>query len=229
MKRIRFGAIIMAFLILFGCSSNASLDHNNAAPEQPAPEPASYEPAPPEEATAPQPGKLSPQLEQAFRADLTALPTLEEVQRRGIVPARLQIPAIGVDAEVEHVGLLENGEVGVPSSFDGVGWLKTGAKPGEAGNAVIDGHEDHYTGPAVFYDLVKLKPGDEVLVSDKNGNTVTFVVKNTAKYKTAEAPLEDIFGFTTKAQLNLITCAGRFNRETKESEERLVVYTELKE
>jgi hypothetical protein len=66
-------------------------------------------------------------------------------------------------------------------------------------------------------------------VTDEQGSRLTFIVKKVQSYKTEESPLEEIFGFSAKTSLNLITCAGIFNRETQESDKRLVVYTEFKE
>ncbi|MCK9909903.1 class F sortase, partial [Microbacteriaceae bacterium K1510] len=94
-----------------------------------------------------------------------------------IMPTRLQIPAIKLNAIVEPVGILSNGQMGVPKAFDRVGLLAPWTKPGEKGNAVIDGHFDHYTGPAVFYGLRRLKPGDQVIVTGKAGTKLIFAVQ----------------------------------------------------
>jgi LPXTG-site transpeptidase (sortase) family protein len=145
----------------------------------------------------------------------------------GFVPTLLEIPTIRVKAAVEPVGVLPNGQMGVPKAFDKVGLLMPWTKPGELGNAVIAGHFDHYTGPAVFYHLRKLRPGDKIVVSDRKGSALTFRVSKVESYPTKEAPIEAIFGESDKAHLNLITCAGKFNRKTGEHARRLVVFTEL--
>ncbi|WP_139991297.1 class F sortase [Paenibacillus paridis] len=145
----------------------------------------------------------------------------------GIVPVSISIPAIGVDAAIEEVGTMKNGQMGVPQNIDGVGWFEPGTKPGERGNAVMAGHVDSLTGPAVFYKLDRLKAGDEVVLKDKDGVTRAFIVTGTASYPRKDAPLENIFGFSYQRHLNLITCTGEFNKEAKTHEERLVVFTEL--
>lgn len=89
------------------------------------------------------------------------------------------------------------------------------------------GHIDSLTGPAVFYKLDQLKKGDEVVVRDASGNSLTFVVIRSEKYPRKAAPIEEIFGFSYGSRLNLITCTGEFNRKAKTHEERLVVFTEL--
>ncbi|SDN19027.1 class F sortase [Alkalicoccus daliensis] len=144
-------------------------------------------------------------------------------------PESLQIPGIDVDGPVEEVGILENGQMGVPDSAEGIGWFAPGVKPGEQGNAVLAGHVDSRSGPAVFYDLKEMSAGDEVQVTDNEGNELTFEVTRVVSYDRKEAPLEEIFGRSEKRNLNLITCTGTFNQEEGTHDERLVVYTELVE
>lgn len=156
---------------------------------------------------------------------------ISEVQEKKplpvFLPTTLEIPAVHLKTKVEPVGIEESGRMGVPKLFDRVGILSPWTKPGEKGNAVIAGHVDHYTGPAVFYPLKKLKSGDEVIVSDSSGKKLTYVVKKVEAYKTEEAPLETIFGKADQPKLNLITCTGRFDKKRQEHAKRLVVFTEL--
>ena len=96
----------------------------------------------------------------------TPPPTPTPVPRPG-VPVRLKIPSIKVDAAVEHVGLTADGAMDVPKDYDNTAWYRLGPRPGEPGNAAIAGHVDSSkkNGRAVFWDLTKLKPGDEVFVA----------------------------------------------------------------
>lgn len=155
-------------------------------------------------------------------------PIIKDIREK-IIPAQIIIPVINVKAQIEEVGLLENGQMGVPEDFDQVGWFKEGVMPGEQGNAVLAGHVDSKTGPAIFYHLEKLTKGDEINVTDKNGKSLTFVVYDKKSYATDSAPVDKVFGFSYRSQLNLITCTGTFNREKGTHEERLVVYTVLKD
>jgi LPXTG-site transpeptidase (sortase) family protein len=163
---------------------------------------------------------------QSFQAKPNG-PLQEEIN--GIVPSLIEIPAIGVNAEIEKVGRLDNGQMGVPKGMDTVGWFEPGLKPGERGNAVMAGHVDSKTGPAVFFKLDELKKGDEVIVTDQAGESKVFVVIDKKSYPRKDAPVEDIFDFSYSKNLNLITCTGEFNRDARTHEERLVVYTVLKE
>jgi sortase (surface protein transpeptidase) len=151
-----------------------------------------------------------------------------KADNEGIVPASIEIPAMDVNIEIEKVGRLKNGQMGVPKGFDTVGWFGEGARPGAPGNAVMAGHVDSKTGPAVFYKLEDLDKGDEVIVKDKDGKTLTFVVTGKEKYDRKTAPVDKIFDYSYGSKLNLITCTGNFNRDEGTHEERLVVYTELK-
>lgn len=90
-----------------------------------------------------------------------------------------------------------------PQDTNNVGWYKLGIAPGEKGNAVIAGHFDSETGPAVFYQLSQLTIGDEVVLEDKKGTTHTFRVIRKELYDYDQIPLTAIFGDADSAYLNL--------------------------
>ncbi|MEK3855965.1 class F sortase [Cytobacillus sp. FSL H8-0458] len=150
-------------------------------------------------------------------------------ERTGVIPAVIEIPSIGVKAPVEEVGLLGDGEMDVPAGFDTTGWYGAGFMPGEPGNAVIAGHVDSKKGPAVFFDLKKLKPGDEVIVKGNTKEQKVFEVVDVQAYPRLNAPLKKIFGYTSRSALNLITCTGVYDPESTQHSKRLVVYTQLKQ
>lgn len=144
-----------------------------------------------------------------------------------VVPERLRIPALGIDSAIEEVGVRSNGAMDVPTNIWHSGWLKSSARPGDTGNAVIAGHRDSVRGGAVFLELGKLKAGDKIYVSDRWGWELTFEVTGVESYDPANAPLERIFGETSEKQLNLITCTGTFVPEIRTYDQRLVVYSKL--
>ncbi|WP_409252972.1 class F sortase [Bacillus sp. SCS-153A] len=203
--------LIFSLLLLFlSACSNAEMEKEQSATE---PKP----PAEPEAAVASTTTSASPFADSILKDE-----------RIGIVPVELEIPSIGVSAEVESVGLKENGEMDVTESFEKTGWYEKGYHPGEPGSAVIGGHVDSRDGPAVFYDLNKLALGDEIIVKGENGEEKVFVVTGKEEYPWNEAPLQKIFGYTHSSSLNLITCTGTFDRSTRNYDKRLVVYTQLK-
>lgn len=142
------------------------------------------------------------------------------------VPVRLRIPALNVDTHVESVGL--NGDaMDVPANPWDVAWFKLGPQPGMAGNAVIDGHLDTATGPAVFLHLGDLRSGDLLYVTAADGVEHAFKVTALANYPVDNAPLDRIFGASKGAHLNLITCSGDWLPQQHIYNERLVVYSTL--
>ncbi|WP_051348729.1 class F sortase [Peribacillus kribbensis] len=157
------------------------------------------------------------------------LERIQMMNNEGIVPYRLLIPKLKMDAKIEKTGLLKNKQMGVPTNDKNAAWFEPGTKPGELGSAVIDGHVDNKTGPAVFFRLKELTAGDEITLFDKNDKKMIFVVQEKKSYPYENAPVEEIFGKRDKQRLNLITCTGLFDRSKGTHQERLVVYTTLKE
>ncbi|GKV70037.1 class F sortase [Sporosarcina sp. NCCP-2716] len=206
-RQMMFTAILAGSMALTaGCSTQETAVTDGTSAEIPAAEPASSPTVP---AAAPE-------------------KTLQK-EERGVIPASIEIPAIGVRTDIEAVGTLVNGQMGVPEDVNHVGWFEPGTMPGSQGSAVMAGHIDSLTGPAIFYKLDQLKPGDDVIVTGKEGQQLTFTVTRSEVFPRNDSPIDEIFGFSYGSRLNLITCTGDFNRKAKTHEERLVVYTELKE
>jgi LPXTG-site transpeptidase (sortase) family protein len=143
-------------------------------------------------------------------------------------PVRIKIPSIGVNADVEHVGLATNGSMDVPQNPMNVAWFESGVRPGEVGSSVMNGHTGYKNGKkVVFDDLYKLKKGDKVYVIDGEGDTVTFLVRELKNYD-RNADTSEVFNSGDGlSHLNLITCAGDWNAIAKTHDERLVVFTDL--
>ena len=102
------------------------------------------------------------------------------------------------------------------------GWYNFTAVPGGAGNAVIVGHVDTYTGPAVFYNLYQLRPGDQVYV-DADGTRRRFDVTSVREMPKPSFPVNQVFGGTKRHMLWLITCGGAFDYETGHYLDNIVV------
>lgn len=145
-------------------------------------------------------------------------------------PVKLEIPKLGISSEIKAVGLDSERKMGVPVDDISVGWYSLGFKPGEKGNAVIDGHLDTVTGrPAIFYNLSKLQPGDLIMITDDKGNKYTYTVKQRASYPYDLFPLDEIFGSSDTQNLNLITCEGHFDSTSANYSHRTVIYSGLSE
>jgi sortase A len=144
-------------------------------------------------------------------------------------PTRLRIPAIGVDAAIEHMGLTSDRPMDAPRDYDNTAWYAPGPRPGEQGNAAIAGHIDSKIGPVLFWELPTLQAGDEIVVVGDDGVERRFVVTGRESYQRANAPLERISGSTTARQLNPITCDPRstFDRGKGGYAANAVIYTTL--
>lgn len=157
-----------------------------------------------------------------------ATPAVVPASPQQAVPIRLIIPAIKLDAAIEPVGVLANGDLETPAQHPWVdaGWYTAGPLPGTRGSAVIDGHLDRPGGlPAVFWDLNKLHAGDSVEVLLSSHKTERFHVMRLISYPPQQAPLQEIFGNGGGTYLNLITCAGYWIPAQQQTALRLVVYT----
>lgn len=130
-------------------------------------------------------------------------------------PVRIEIPAIGVAADVIPLGLVpESGELEVPQDFAQTGWWTGGPEPGEIGSSVIAGHVDSFEGPAVFIDLDQLAFDDLVRVTRADGSAATFAVRETIAVDKDEFPTGYVYGQTDTSVLRLITCNGDFSDGT---------------
>lgn len=143
----------------------------------------------------------------------------------GIEPARLQIPAIGVDAAfTEPLGMLSRTEMEVPEDPDEAGWFGLSRRPGEIGPAIIAGHVDSRSGPAVFARLRELTAGDEIVVSGPDGEAIAFVVDELGQFPKDALP-DEVFSFGgPRPELRLITCGGSFDRDTGHYRDNVIVF-----
>src|SRR4026209_2820496 len=71
------------------------------------------------------------------------------------IPTRISIPSLGVRAKVIKVGRAADGSIDTPAAdpAKATGWYRLGPTPGELGTAVIVGHVDTASQPAVFHRL----------------------------------------------------------------------------
>jgi hypothetical protein len=142
-------------------------------------------------------------------------------------PVELDIPAIGVSVSLSQLGLNLDGTVQVPTDFQQPGWFDPGPSPGQNGSAVILGHVDSYQGPAIFFQLRTLVPGDEVDVTLADGVVAHFAVSTVAMYSKDQFPDQQVYGPHGYSALQLITCGGTFDNATGSYLSNVVAYTSL--
>ncbi|MGO9162762.1 MAG: class F sortase [Streptosporangiaceae bacterium] len=145
-------------------------------------------------------------------------------------PVSLSVPAIGVRSRLLRLGLSPGGAIQVPAlpgKAAQAAWLRYSATPGEIGASVIEGHLDSYQGPAVFFRLGALRPGDRVDVTLSDGMTAIFRVTGVRQYLKARFPARTVYRATDFAALRLITCGGAFDDATGHYLSSTVVYAAL--
>jgi LPXTG-site transpeptidase (sortase) family protein len=135
----------------------------------------------------------------------------------------VSIPALGVQQDLIGLGVAGDGTAEVPTDFDDVGWFTPGGRPGARGPTVLMGHVDSTAGPAVFYDLRALAPGDVVELTVADGSTATYTVTGTEQVAKDTFPTAAVFGATTQDVLRLITCTGAFDAGARSYTDNLVV------
>ena len=166
---------------------------------------------------------LNPQLPHTLH--LRHLAHLAHVRQLRARPWQLRIPAIGVAAELAALGDPDGPALPVPPlarAATEAGWYRFTSVPGSVGNSVIVGHVDTYVGPAVFYRLYQLRPGDAIDITTGAG-TQRFAVRWVREIAKAQFPVNQIFGRTGKHQLWLITCGGAFDYQTGHYLDNIIV------
>ncbi|MEJ8278203.1 class F sortase [Pseudonocardia spirodelae] len=139
-----------------------------------------------------------------------------------VVPTSVRIPAAGVDeAELVRLGVAGDGTAEVPQDFDRVGWFDRGGNPGPT---VLMGHVDSRDGPAVFFDVRALGPGDVVEVGRSDGTVLRYAVERVEQVPKDRFPTFAVFGAASPDLLRLVTCAGEFDRGARSYVDNLVVH-----
>jgi hypothetical protein len=86
----------------------------------------------------------------------------------------VRLPTLGVGSALVDLDVGVDGVLVPPADPDVAGWYRRGAVPGEQGPTVIAGHVDSRTGPAVFFHLDELAPGDPVQVARSDGRAFDY-------------------------------------------------------
>ncbi|MFF9768627.1 class F sortase [Streptomyces sp. NPDC053086] len=144
-------------------------------------------------------------------------------------PTRLHIPRIAVDAPFTTLSIGASGQLQPPPAADTnlVGWYADGVSPGESGTAIIAGHVDTVTSPAVFAHLDELEPGDRFSVERADGSTADFVVDDSETFAKDDFPSDRVYEDAERPEVRLITCAGDYDRTVRDYTDNLVVFAHL--
>lgn len=145
------------------------------------------------------------------------------------VPTSLAIPSLDVSVDrLSSLGLASDGSVQAPPSFDVPGWFRSGPTPGQLGTAVVVGHVDSRTGPAVFWRLAELRRGDRIRVGRGDGSMLTFSVYAVEQFPKDRFPATRVYANVANgAELRLITCGGAFDAAVGHYRDNVVVFSRL--
>ncbi|WP_259408064.1 class F sortase [Streptomyces akebiae] len=124
------------------------------------------------------------------------------------------IPYLGIEAPVTGLRLDDRRRLPAPPDDKPklVGWYTEGPAPGGPGTAVVVGHRDTRTGPAVFAALDVIKPGRLVEVLRADGRTAVYTVDAVKSYEKDRFPSKEVYGHRGRPELRLITCGGTYDR-----------------
>lgn len=144
-------------------------------------------------------------------------------------PVAITIAHIDLSAPVHQVGMAADGTIGVPDASRSreAGWYDQSPTPGQYGPAVIVGHVDDGSGPAVFHDLKNLRPGDRVEIRRMDRSVAIFEVNSVKRFDKEQFPTQEVFGDFSRPNLRLITCGGAWVGGETGYADNVVVFASL--
>lgn len=145
----------------------------------------------------------------------------------GAAPRSVEVPSVGIDAPVVRRGLDQDGAID-PPPYDlpqTAGWYGKGTEPGAEGAALLVGHVDTETKPAVFYGLSAVRPGEKVKVTREDGSVAEFTVDDVEVVTRERFDAEKAYGprVDGRAELRLITCGGTYDQKSRSYTANVVV------
>jgi hypothetical protein len=177
---------------------------------------------PPSAAAAPAPGSATSTV-----PSVPAVPTRDAAPTPPAAvpaPVRLVVPALGVDAAVDAVGVAADGSMALPTDVDRVGWYRFGPVPGAEGSAVLAGHVDGWDqGLGALAPLREAAVDDEVLVTDAVGTTTRWRVVGRELLEKEALPVDTLFARAGDPRLVLVTCGGPYLPDLRSYRDNVVV------
>lgn len=140
-------------------------------------------------------------------------------------PVSLKIETRGIDLKLMEVALTDDGTLDTPKDWKLGGWYKSGARPGEGGNMIINAHYDDAGGrPAAFWGLKNVLIGDKVTVLDDLGRYHVYKVTQKFYLSIQDPDRLKIFDSENRqSEITLITCGGVWLNPQSGYSQRLVV------
>ncbi|GAA1533622.1 class F sortase [Streptomyces albidochromogenes] len=145
----------------------------------------------------------------------------------GAAPRHVTVPSIGITAPVVPRGLDASGAVDPPPYHQPskVGWYEDGTKPGARGVALLVGHVDTESKPAVFYGLSAARPGEKVRLARAGGESLEFTIDDIQVFTRERFDPRKVYGprESDRAELRLITCGGTYDKKARTYTANVVV------
>ena len=135
----------------------------------------------------------------------------------------VRLPTLDVASTLVDLDVGADGVLVPPADPDVAGWYRRGAVPGEQGPTVIAGHVDSRAGPAVFFRLDELAPGDPVEVSRSDGRAFDYRVVSVESHPKDAFPTALVYGPAPGSVLRLVTCGGEFDPRRRHYRDNVVV------
>lgn len=182
--------------------------------------------SPEDAAPADQPSTAAGSVPRAFGDVTVRDASIEALQREpDPAPAQLDVPALGIRAAVDAVGVEPDGSMVIPAEIARVGWYRFGPAPGaERGNAVLAGHVDaEGEGPGALFELRGVEVGARISVTDVAGAVHEYEVVSRETVTKEVLPVEQIFDRTGEHRLVVITCGGPFLPDLRTYRDNVVV------
>ncbi len=133
---------------------------------------------------------------------------------------------MGIDQDLTELAVVGT-DLQVPDDYTDIGWWGGGPAPGEQGAAVMVGHLDSPTGPAVFYRLSELAEGDRIRVGLDDGSRTVFAIREVHSYDRTKFPSAKVYRPDGVPTLHLLTCGGTFNTEAQAYSDNVVAFAEF--
>lgn len=135
------------------------------------------------------------------------------------------VGSVGIKAEVDAVGVEDDGQMELPPDPDRLGWYRFGPAPQDrAGSIVLGGHLDSVEyGTGQLARLREIAVGDSVDLVTSEGAEFRYRVATVRSLPRADVELEALFRRSGEPELALVTCGGAYDPERGGYQENLVV------
>lgn len=197
------------------------------------------QPGPGPEAAAPTGPALVDPAPSPSTATRSSPPTTARSSCRVGEPRRLVMPALGVDATFERIGLDQSAPrdaagrppLGNPSNRKNAGWYADGPRPGSGRGTVLTNGHTYRNGSAIFHEdfSERVQVGQLVQLRQDNGSVCSYrIAKVWREVESARGyprlvATQHLYDFGGPERLLLATCSGSWNAASQEYDHISVV------